>query len=68
MEREGLVGVAEIAESYGVSKQTVNYWTNRDDFPIPRAELASGRIWGRGDVALWHRFHAGRYGPEPDDK
>lgn len=45
-----LVGVAEIREVLGVSRQYVDTLSRRDTFPKPAAELASGRVWQRKDV------------------
>lgn len=56
---EDLVGVAEIADLIGVSRQRVDQLTRTEDFPTPVADLASGRIWERGDVDAWARA-AGR--------
>ena len=54
--RLDLVGVAEIAEMLGVSRQRVDAITRtHSDFPKPVAELASGRIWMRRDVLTWAR-------------
>jgi hypothetical protein len=47
------VGAAEIAELLGVSRQRVDQLTRRSDFPLPAAELASGRIWVRVVVERW---------------
>jgi predicted DNA-binding transcriptional regulator AlpA len=53
---EELVGVHEIAEMLGVSRQRVHAITRtHPDFPPPIAELASGRIWRRADVEAWAR-------------
>jgi predicted DNA-binding transcriptional regulator AlpA len=48
-----IVGVAEIAELLGVSRQRVDQLTRRADFPPAVAELASGRLWVRGQVERW---------------
>lgn len=42
-----LVGLSEIAEILGVSKQRVGQLRERDDFPRPVAELRSGPVWSR---------------------
>ncbi|MDQ3641791.1 MAG: helix-turn-helix domain-containing protein [Actinomycetota bacterium] len=65
---EGLVGIAEIAEMLGVSRQRVGQLASSyDDFPAPVAELAAGRIWNRADVERWMAAHPdrrpGRPGP-----
>lgn len=36
-----------------VSKNTAMRYSQRDDFPTPVAELASGRIWQKRAVARW---------------
>jgi predicted DNA-binding transcriptional regulator AlpA len=49
-----LVGVAEIAEMLGVTRQRVNAIAKtHDDFPRPQAELTAGRIWLRSEVKAW---------------
>jgi chromosome partitioning protein len=49
-----LVGVAEIAERLGVSKQVVTNWrTRKATFPKPVAELKSGPVWARETVLGW---------------
>jgi hypothetical protein len=47
------VGAAEIAELLGVSRQRVDQLTRRSDFPLPVAELVSGRVWVRVVVERW---------------
>jgi prophage regulatory protein len=47
------VGAAEIAELLGVSRQRVDQLTRRPDFPLPIAELVSGRVWVRVVVERW---------------
>jgi hypothetical protein len=54
-----LVGVAEIADMFRVSRQRVNaILQSHDDFPEPEAVLVAGRIWRRDHVEEWGR----RYG------
>lgn len=49
-----LVGLAEIAEMAGVSRQAVTNWTARHgSFPEPLAKLAAGPVWERANVAAW---------------
>ena len=51
-----LVGVAEIAELLGISRQRVDAIVKTHaDFPRPEVELAAGRIWKREDVERWAR-------------
>jgi len=49
-----LVGIGEIAELTGVTKQAVANWRTRDaDFPTPVADLRSGPVWNVRDVITW---------------
>jgi predicted DNA-binding transcriptional regulator AlpA len=50
-----LVGVAEIAEMLGVTRQRVHQLMQLEGFPEPTAELSAGRIWLRTDVEKWAR-------------
>lgn len=48
-----LVGVAEIAEMLGVTRQRVHQLTKLDDFPAPEAVLSAGTIWKRTAIEKW---------------
>ena len=49
-----LMGVHEIADMLGVSRQRVDEITRSDEtFPTPVDVLASGRIWRRSDIETW---------------
>lgn len=37
----------------GVSRQRVSQLCATPDFPVPQAELASGRVWLRDEVEKW---------------
>jgi hypothetical protein len=50
---EPLVGLAEIADLFGVSKRTASRYTLRSDFPEPVARLRAGPIWLEEDVHCW---------------
>ena len=50
-----LMGVAEIAELLGVSRQRVHQLTKVAGFPRPVAELSAGSIWEREAVEEWAR-------------
>ncbi len=50
-----LVGVAEIAEMLGVTRQRVHQLAKTPGFPAPLAELSAGAIWDRADVERWAR-------------
>src|SRR4051812_3623804 len=54
MELNELLGLAEIAEIAGVTKQVVNNWRLRyDTFPKPIQNLQSGPIWSREKIDIW---------------
>ena len=50
-----LVGIAEIAEMFGVSRQYADRVSRAGSFPDPEVGLASGRIWSREAVEAWGR-------------
>lgn len=52
-----LVGAAEIADMFGVSRQRVYQLSTREDFPEPVAVLSRGRVWERADVRFWMETH-----------
>jgi predicted DNA-binding transcriptional regulator AlpA len=59
-----LVGVAEIADILGVTRQRVHQlMRTRSDFPPPLAELAIGRVWDRKDIERWSQSLNRRRGP-----
>lgn len=67
-----LVGLTEVAEMLGVSKQRVTQLA-RDyaDFPTPEVELAGGRIWKRSAIKAWVERHPVRSPgrrPKPDQR
>ena len=54
MNRSALVGVAEIADLFGVSRQAASNWRDRHaDFPTPAASLKSGPVWELPDILAW---------------
>ena len=56
-----LVGLSEVAEIAGVSRQAVVNWRARfSDFPPPVAELASGPVWTRDDIDNWLKTREGQ--------
>ena len=56
-----LVGVTEIAEMLGVSRQRADQITRQySDFPQPEVTLATGRVWRRAAVEGWHKRHPDR--------
>lgn len=55
-----LLGIAEIAELAGVSKQAVSNWRVRyDHFPHPAQTLQSGPVWQREKVDAWVKSFKG---------
>jgi len=48
-----LVGVTEIGQLLGVSRQRADQLTHIAGFPPAVAVLASGRIWHRAEVEEW---------------
>jgi hypothetical protein len=56
-----LVGMAEIAEMLGVTRQRVaQLIESYDDFPAPEVELTAGRIWSRTAIETWIAAHPDR--------
>lgn len=54
-----LVGAAEVAEMFGVSRQRLHkiIEENPDTFPEPLARLKAGNIWDKKDVERWAKRH-----------
>jgi prophage regulatory protein len=50
-----LLGVKEIGQLLGVSRQRADQLTKTEGFPLPEAEISAGRIWNRQDVEAWAR-------------
>ena len=48
-----LLGMTEMAELYGVSRQTATGWRRQTNFPKPIAELAMGPVWDLEDLKAW---------------
>lgn len=54
MDKDEILGLAEIAEMAGVTKQAVNNWRIRfESFPKPIQNLQSGPIWSREKIETW---------------
>lgn len=45
-----LMGLAEVAEYRGVSKQVISNWRKRGKLPEPLVQLAQGPIWSRETI------------------
>ena len=66
-----LVGMAEIAEMLGVSRQRVAQLIETyEDFPKPEVELSGGRVWSRTAIESWIASHPerGPGRPEPGER
>lgn len=64
-----LVGVAEVAEMLGVSRQRVNQLVQEEpNFPAPEATLAAGRIWLRSTIETWAAAHPRRRSIHPGEE
>ncbi|MFT4119741.1 ParA family protein [Bradyrhizobium sp.] len=49
-----LVGLAEIAALFGITKQVASNWrTRKKNFPAAIADLKSGPVWQRDDIIKW---------------
>jgi hypothetical protein len=64
-----LVGVAEVAEMLGVSRQRVNQLVQEEaDFPDAEVTLAAGRIWLRSAIETWASSHPRRRSIHPGEE
>lgn len=59
------MGVAEIADLLGVSRQRVDQLSREPDFPAPLSTLRVGRVWNAGDVEAWIAEHRPEATDEP---
>jgi hypothetical protein len=50
-----LVGVTEIGEMLGVSRQRADQLAGEPGFPDPIGEIRAGRIWNKEDIEAWAR-------------
>lgn len=48
-----LAGIHEIAEHFGVTRETVYYYRRRPGFPAPIADLAMGPVYSLEQVTEW---------------
>jgi len=56
-----LVGISEVAELAGVTRQAVVNWRGRYvNFPQPLAELRSGPVWKRDEIIAWLKQKDGK--------
>jgi chromosome partitioning protein len=60
MDKPQLLGVAEVADLAGVTRQAVSNWRARyDSFPRPVENLQSGPVWDRETVDKWVKSFKG---------
>jgi prophage regulatory protein len=52
---EPVMGLTEIAEFIGISRQRVHQLSQRPGFPEPYARLSMGIVWRRDEVEAWAR-------------
>lgn len=52
-----LMGMFEIRDRLGVSRQRAHDLTRSKDFPEPYDEIALGRVWLTEDVEAWLRWY-----------
>jgi predicted DNA-binding transcriptional regulator AlpA len=52
-----IVGVAEIKDLIGVSRQRVYQMAKKPDFPRPYATMAQGQVWQTGEIEAWIAEH-----------
>jgi predicted DNA-binding transcriptional regulator AlpA len=63
-----LVGMAEIAEILGVTRQRVaQLIESYEDFPKPEVELSGGRVWSRTAIESWLASHPERGPGRPEE-
>lgn len=63
-----LVGLTEIAERFGVARNSAWRWSRRPDFPEPVARLTAGTVWNAADIDTWARETLPLPGTRPDRK
>jgi hypothetical protein len=56
-----LVGLAELAELFGMSKRATIARTREEDFPEPAACLRATPVWRREDLIRYARMRCARY-------
>jgi predicted DNA-binding transcriptional regulator AlpA len=66
MSTHGHLGVQELADLLGISRQRVYALQKTyDDFPAPAAQLRSGPVWHSSDVETWKRTRTVKTGGRP---
>ena len=65
---DNIVGLTEIAERTGSSKQTVWSWTSREGFPEPIARVSGRPVWNWPEVSKWNSSWVRSKGGYPTHK
>jgi predicted DNA-binding transcriptional regulator AlpA len=66
MTNHGHLGVQELAELLGISRQRVYALQKTyEDFPPPAAQLRSGPVWHTSDVETWEKTRTVKTGGRP---
>lgn len=52
-----VLGLAEVADLLGVSKQQVNSWMRESRFPEPAQRVRATPLWLRPDIEAWAAKH-----------
>ncbi|WP_370644287.1 helix-turn-helix transcriptional regulator [Actinoplanes sp. L3-i22] len=51
------MGLQEIQQRLGLSRQRIQQLSGRDGFPSPYQTLAMGRVWLADEIETWIRTH-----------
>jgi len=54
-ERGKLLGIHEVADMFGVQRDTVDKWRSRDLMPDPDEVLHAGPVWWETTLIQWAR-------------
>jgi hypothetical protein len=61
-----IMGLSEIADYFGVSRQLARKWTaTHDDFPAPYVELRMGKTWRTSEVLAYGKRRGRQQGAGP---
>jgi len=60
LDESDLLGLTEIAEAWGLSRQRVSQLTKRDDFPAPVFRAKAGGFWLKSAIEDYDQFRRAR--------
>ncbi len=66
--RGRLLGISEVADMFGVRRDTVDKWRTRDVLPEPDADLHAGPVWWETTLIRWARRTGREIGRPPGPK